>query len=133
MIYETRFRICRTFECALLHRVNAGELGLAEAQEKVSVAQALLATVVTTDPDARAARDRIGVRARLAEEMLGDDGGKRGKIARRLLNLIALDSFLEEWFRLPNERVAADDQLMDSSSKSKTTLKPPLLPDLRFR
>lgn len=114
MIYETRFRICNTFECALLRRVNAGELGLAEAKEKVAEVQALLARVVAADPDAKTARDRIGVRKRLSEAL--KDGAGRAGIAQRLLNLIALDSFLERWFRLPNETFVADDQALEDPS-----------------
>jgi hypothetical protein len=110
MIYETRFHICHSYECALLRRVEDGELGLGEAKEKIAGAQRLLTKVVATDPEARNASSRAELRARLAKE-LGEHGvADRRTISRRLLDIIALDSYLERWFRLRSEKESRDEK-----------------------
>jgi hypothetical protein len=111
LIYQTRFQICRTFECALLRRVQSAELSLAEAQEKVGVAQQLLANVVVADPDARTLRGRNVARARLAQEMGVHSGERRIAVSKRLLHIVALESYLQRWFRHKSEKLrTAGDQ-----------------------
>jgi uncharacterized cysteine cluster protein YcgN (CxxCxxCC family) len=111
MIYETRFTICRTFQCALLRRVERREVSLPEAQAKVATALQLLGRVTTINTEARTAHGRIGVRARLAEEVRSGSSADRRASSRRLLDVIALDTFLERWFRLKREKSEiAEDQ-----------------------
>jgi hypothetical protein len=110
MIYETRFRICRTFECALLRRVERGDVELSDAQEKVALAMRLLAKVVEADPRAKTARERIRIRAALAEAAEGQSGEERRTISRRLLDIVALDSFLEQWFRHRSAKPETEDE-----------------------
>ena len=110
MIYETRFHICHSYECALLRRVQDGELGLGEAKEKIAGAQQLMTKVIATDPEARTAVRRAELRARLATE-LGEHGvADRRTISGRLLDIIALDSYLERWFRLRSEKESRDEK-----------------------
>jgi uncharacterized protein len=111
LIYQARFQICRTFECALLRRVQSTELSLDEAQEKVAVAQQLLANVVATDPDARTLRGRNVARARLAQEMGVHSGERRITVSKRLLHIVAFESYLQRWFRHKSEKLrTAGDQ-----------------------
>lgn len=99
-----RFRICADFECALLRRAKAGECTVAEARATIAEARALLAKVVTRNPLAKFASARRRSRARLAEAV---KSGATAGDAQHLLHLIALDAFLERWFRLPHEKKAA--------------------------
>jgi len=109
MIYETRFEICRTFECALLGRAQKGELSLPEAQEKVAIARGLLAKVVETDPEAKTLRGRNEARARLAEQVGNRSEHERAAIAHRLLAMVALETFLQRWFRHRGEKTAPEE------------------------
>lgn len=100
MIYEARFDICRSYECALLKRAKAGDLSLAEAQQQIATAKALLSKVVAKNPGARTAANRMSIRAQLAADL---QKGKATAAAEPLLDIISLDTFLERWFRRPHE------------------------------
>jgi len=117
-IYETRYEVCRSFQCALLRRVEAGEVDLASAASTVAKAQELVRAVVASDPDAATNRGRAEVRAKLAEELEQLPEEDRRPTAQRLLNIIALDTYLERWFRnkKPPSQDAGDDR--DSTSNS---------------
>lgn len=97
-IYETRFRICRTFECGLLVRLREGDLTTDEASAKIAEAKRLLAEVADADPQAQAYSSRKALRARLAEGLGKSSGEVRVRNSRRLLNIIALDTFFDRWF-----------------------------------
>lgn len=102
-IYEKRFVICRTFRCALLKSYNAGEIGLDEAREKVTTAKGLLAAAVADDLAATNTDSRARLRERLAGEIGLGERDHRPRLARQLLNVIALDTYLERWFRNPRK------------------------------
>jgi hypothetical protein len=106
MIYETRFHICHSYRCALLRRAERGELSGDAALDKISVARQLLARVVAAAPDARTAAGRKDVRSRLAEQIGGISEEERKRKSQQLLDIIALDQFLERWFRLEEEKKA---------------------------
>jgi hypothetical protein len=113
MIYDNRFEICHTFECALLRRVKAGELSVAEGQSKIATAQQLLSKVVAADPEARAAGGRVEIRARLAEEVRNNSGAERKRNSQNLLDIVAIDTFLERWFRHKPEKRQADQAMRE--------------------
>lgn len=117
-IYETRFAVCRSFQCALLKRVESGEVDSGRALAIVAEAQTLLRAVVAGDPDAATNGVRAQVRARLAEEIGQVPPEQRGPVARRLLNIVALDTFLERWFRNKKlqPQAAGDDAAAASNS-----------------
>ena len=117
-IYETRYAVCRSFQCALLRRVEAGEVDLGSASSIVAKAQELVRAVVANDPDAATNRGRTEVRAKLAEELNRLPEEERHPTAQRLLNIIALDTYLERWFRNKKSppQEAGDDS--DSASNS---------------
>lgn len=98
-IYEDRFSVCRTFECALLRRFKAGEVSMAEALRLVAIAKDLRAAVVATDPDAHDYRQRQETWDALSREITPLEGEERRAIAKRKLQILALDTFLERWFR----------------------------------
>lgn len=109
MIYESRFEICRTFECSLLRSVESGELSLSEAKGKIATAQQLLEKVTAIDPDWQRVAARNSARARLAEQLAtSNDPGKRAA-SEGLLNIVALESYLSRWFR---HRKAEEDDIM---------------------
>jgi hypothetical protein len=116
-IYETRYDICRSFRCQLLRQYPAGEVDLAEARSRVETALQLVEKVRADDPDAQSAFSRRIIRARLAERDADANPALRSNRARRLLNIIALDTFLERWFRNPKSR-DGDDQPETSPSNS---------------
>ena len=104
-IYEHRFGICRSFSCALLKRYHAGELTLEETTEKVATAKRLLAIAVADNPNASRADARRRIRAASADLKSIPDEQLRLKSAKRLLNLIAVDAYLDKWFRNKNFQV----------------------------
>jgi len=119
-IYENRFDICRSFRCALLRRYQAGEIDLATARATVEKALELAAAVKGDDAAAGLVGERGRIRSELAERLLAGGGDERAKASRRLLNIIALDTFLERWFRnkkaQPGEATEEAPAIDDSNS-----------------
>lgn len=103
-IYDDRFQICRSYECALLRSVRAGKMDLSSAQATVARARYLLGAVIRRSPAARTAGGRAEMRAKLASNLMVADAAERTRVSRRLLDIVALDSFLERWFREPKEK-----------------------------
>lgn len=95
-IYADRFLKCRTFRCALLKRLDAGETSLAEAQAVVAQAKAMLARVTALDPAAGQFRVRVEQRSQPAPGGEGDDAVRRRRV---LIESLALDLFFDRKFR----------------------------------
>jgi len=113
MIYPNRFEICETFECSLLRSVESGDLSLSEAKGKIATAQQLLEKVTRIDPTWQRVAARNSARALLAEQLAtSDDLGRRAG-SERLLNIVALESYLSRWFR--HKRAEEDDMAAPSS------------------
>jgi uncharacterized protein len=100
-IYEERFDICRSFRCKLLRNYQSGEVDLGEAHRRVETALKLVELVTSDEPAAGSAFARREIRAGLAVAPDGETVSERGERARRLLNIVALDTYLERWFRNP--------------------------------
>jgi hypothetical protein len=100
-IYEQRFTKCRTFRCKLLKAYQAGELEFREASERVRTALKLRDAVTAEEPAAALLTERIRIRREV-------DPGKRR--ARLLLNMAALDYYLDMHFRNKDPQVLRDDQ-----------------------
>lgn len=98
-IYEERFEICRSFECNLLRRFKANDIGLDEALKTVATAKELLAKVMATDPSAIKYTDRLQICSSLTEEIDRLDGHSRRDVAARKLQILAFDTYLERHFR----------------------------------
>jgi hypothetical protein len=122
-IYETRFEVCRSFTCALLRRLEQGEISQEQAKGIVARAIDLRAAVTTADPQARVFRDRQSLRAELAEGIGTSGPEQRADKARRLLDIIALDTYLDRWFRNPkkNNGQSVDDPAAEPSNSCKKT------------
>ena len=97
--YENRFTVCREFNCALLRRIEAGELSMDSARETVAEALVLVDRVRSQDPDADMYLSRLQIRRSLAEEIRAQSGEERVRTGHRLLAMAALDLFLDRWFR----------------------------------
>ena len=97
--YAGRFDICRSFRCALLKRYQAGEIDLPAARATVEEAMKLIALVTANDPEAALFENRRRARAELAQRLTEVAVEDRPAIARRLLNMVALDEFLARRFR----------------------------------
>jgi hypothetical protein len=95
-IYADRFLKCRSFRCALLKRLDAGEVALGEAQAVVSQAKAMLARVTQLDPAAAQFRVRTAQRAEPAAAEAGEDAARRRRL---LIESLALDLFFDRRFR----------------------------------
>lgn len=98
-VYENRPPVCRRYRCALLKRVEAGDLSADEADDRIKTALKLRTAVVGSAPAAKipAARARLAIE--LKESLPTLEGEDRTKAARLLLNLVALDEHLARWFR----------------------------------
>ena len=94
-VYSERFAKCRTFRCALLKRLDAGEVGLGEAQATVAQARRMLVRVTDLDP----AADQFSVRR--ANRAAGAPAGGEGAAdrGRLLVESLALDLFFDRKFR----------------------------------
>lgn len=104
-IYADRFLKCRTFRCALLKRLDAGETTLAEAQATVAQAKAMLGRVTAIDP----AAGQFGVRLRQRAEPPPAGEGEDVALRRRvLIESLALDLFFDRKFR--NRKAIVMDQ-----------------------
>jgi hypothetical protein len=103
-IYETRFEVCRTFRCALLRRYGAGEVSLEEANAQVARAKHLLAEATAAEPDAAMVVPRALARARLGDAVASTDLQARRAAGPAFLKIVALDAFLERWFRNKKDR-----------------------------
>ena len=93
-IYDDRFKTCRMFRCALLKRLEAGEVALPEALAKVAHAKTIVARVAALDPHSALAGHRIARRAEGVPTGEDDDPA-----ARLWLEGMALDVFLDSNFR----------------------------------
>lgn len=96
--YQDRWAVCRSFRCSLLRRYQSGELGLDEARATVETALRLRAAVTAADQPAAVVGHRRRLRRALAADLKRDASGG-DSIGRRLINIIALDTLLEQQFR----------------------------------
>lgn len=102
-IYENRFAICRSYRCALLKSLDAGEIEFDDAVGKVATAKKLLAAVVALDPKAGQDRHRKKCQDQYYEEFESGDAQLRQEVGPKLLQIAALESFLRRWFRTPDK------------------------------
>lgn len=112
--YEDRFDICHSFRCDLLKRYHRGEIGLAEARAMVEKAVKLVAAVKADGPAAALYRERRRHRSQLAGQMMAVSGEERRTLGRRLLNMVALDEFLDSRFRHKKKTAGWDNERAES-------------------
>lgn len=117
-IYQERFDVCRSFRCALLRSYHAGTIDGDEAARTVSHALELRRRVVERDPDAATNSARIALRERLARELVQAAPEDRASLADRLLNIVALDTFLDRWFRNKKDASQSIEKPVETVSNS---------------
>jgi hypothetical protein len=100
-IYGKRFTKCRTFRCKLLKDYQAAEIDIREAAEKVRNALKLRDAVAADEPGAAMLTERIHIRRQ------GNLTKERSKL---LLNMAALDYYLDVHFRNKNPQVIQADE-----------------------
>ena len=98
-IYSMRPPVCRRYRCALLKNVEAGRISSKLAREKIATAKALLAAAKATAPEARTSADRAQIWSDLKARYAELPESNRLVAARGLLDIAALKSFLDRWFR----------------------------------
>ncbi|URW75325.1 YkgJ family cysteine cluster protein [Sphingomonas donggukensis] len=101
-IYETRFGICRSFRCALLRRVTAGEVGIDEGLARVAEAKRLIARATDGAPTGATIAERL--RLGPPTVSLDGDGGSTRTSAQQYLASVAVDMHLDRHFRIRNKR-----------------------------
>jgi hypothetical protein len=106
-IYEDRFAVCRSYRCGVLTKLDDGEIRRDEAEHVLAEARRLIAKVAEGDPGATKFAGRRLTRRKLARALKKAEGAERTNIARRLLNIITLDSHIERWFLLPKKKKKA--------------------------
>jgi hypothetical protein len=100
----------------LLREYQAGEVDLTEARSRVETALKLVEAVRADDPAAANAFNRKDIRARLAEAPDDETDKERVRRARKLLDIVALDTCLERWFRNPKQAREGDQPEMSPSN-----------------
>jgi Fe-S-cluster containining protein len=98
-IYADRPKVCRKYRCALLKRVEAGEMSKSAAREKIATAKKLIAAIRIIDPNAVTPGERTALAQRLRKHLtrLGDEE-ERKTAAKALLDVAVLEHFLSRWF-----------------------------------
>ena len=95
-IYERRYAACRQFRCALLVKVEDGQIGEEAARRTISTAKQLLEAA---GPLALTRTGRSAIRsAPLFENEPVDEAARRALTLERL-RLVALDRYLDRNFR----------------------------------
>lgn len=97
-IYESRYVACRGYRCKLLARFEDGKVSFDEAKEVVAKAKSLIAQVAAADPQARLSGERNRIRTELARDLAQPGEAERAGKSARLLNIVALDEFIDRWF-----------------------------------
>jgi hypothetical protein len=113
-IYEQRFTKCRSFRCKLLKAYQAGELELQEASERVRTALKLRDAVTAEEPGAALLTERIRIRR---------EGNPAKERTRLLLNMAALDYYLDVHFRNKDPQVVQADQPVARPQFSEKTVR----------
>lgn len=97
-IYEKRPGVCRTYSCALLINVEAGNISRSVAREKIATAKRLVAAVDAIEPESAGAAKRSLYAKRLNSELSRPQPHGRSEAEAALRHVLALQRFLIRWF-----------------------------------
>ena len=97
-VYGHRPPVCRTYQCALLLNVEAGEVSKPDARETIASAKKLVAAVRAIDPTAVTPAQRSALADRLKTRLQAAAGADRDATAKALLDIAVLEHFLARWF-----------------------------------
>jgi len=117
-IYDRRFAACRAYECALLRRYHAGEVGLAEARTIIEEARERIETAAAANPGCAMREKRVATRKMLENRVKKASPEERAAIGTKLLSLAALDYFLSEHFEVKANQPAASECADSRSDKT---------------
>ena len=95
-IYPQRFTVCRRFRCALLQKLDVGEIDVTSALATVAKARAL---VVAVEPEARTVARRFELRRSTSDWRDIAAPELREAAGRRNLLITALEHHLDKYFR----------------------------------
>jgi Fe-S-cluster containining protein len=96
-VYAERPNVCRGYRCALLEKVDAGDIAAPDARATIERARQLVDRVRTATPEAITPEARAAAMDRLKAQVTlqGSDGDAA---ASALLDLAVLQHFLDRWF-----------------------------------
>lgn len=114
-VYAKRPQACRIYRCELLKNVDAGQISMAEAREKIALAKQLVGAVRITVPSATTFSKRSALWRRLEKDLRNVEGEARLRSAKIILQIAALQHFLDRWFRSPKrERSQPETETPDA-------------------
>ncbi len=108
-IYAERFTVCRTFRCALLKKVESGEVDRSRADALVAEAKRLRGAATARYSAAGNATARGQRILETADWASRADPVDRAGAAQTYLALAALERFVQNHFRLPPKSALAPD------------------------
>lgn len=97
-IYDSRFATCRIYKCDLLKKLESGETTLAEAQRIVGTAKSLVTAITDVDRNGQVKSERTQLLFDLNAALANASAEERQPLGRRILNIFALNRFLEQHF-----------------------------------
>ena len=103
--YETRFSVCRAYRCAILQSFENGLISSDDAQAKITVAKTLRAKIFAVSPNDASYASRYKSRLEIEGALPTLFGEERQKALEKLLKFVALDTYLDTWFRKKGDQV----------------------------
>jgi hypothetical protein len=97
-VYADRPNVCRGYRCALLEKVDAGDITAPDARATIERARQLVERVQTATPEAITPEARATAMDRLKAQLGRLQGSDRDAAASALLDLAVLQHFLDRWF-----------------------------------
>lgn len=97
-IYDSRFATCRIYRCDLLKKLDSGEVTLSEAQRIVGTAKSLVTAITDVDPNGQVKSERTQLLSDLNASLSNASAEERQGIGRRIVNIFALNRFLDQHF-----------------------------------
>jgi Fe-S-cluster containining protein len=99
LIYARRPGVCRGYRCKLRKNVDEGQMSVAEAREKIGVVKGLVAGINRLGAEANTPAKRQTLWRQLKDRLDEFEGEERDLRAKVILDLAALDFYLDRWFR----------------------------------
>ncbi|MCA1658500.1 MAG: YkgJ family cysteine cluster protein, partial [Verrucomicrobiaceae bacterium] len=97
-VYAQRPNVCRKYRCALLVRVEAGEIDPSAAREKIAIAKQLRSAACARLPDAVTPKLRAAHLELLKQRLKNLGAEERTEAARALIDFAALEYCLDSFF-----------------------------------
>ena len=98
-VYDGRPTTCQRYRCKLRKGVDKGELGEAEAYEKIASAKGMAKRLREMSDGAKTPGERKALTAKLKDGFANCDEEERLERARLLLELGSFEFYVDRWFR----------------------------------